>query len=82
MLNDFASRLHPQHMDFIWTDALRDWILMEAYDPDYGARPLKRFIQRHIETLIARLIIEGKFGPHQTCTLDFRNNDITTTISS
>ncbi len=45
------------------TDVL-DWIVKEGTDADFGARPLKRFIQRHVETVVAKELIKGDIGPN------------------
>lgn len=74
LLSDLAVRLKAQNIPFETTSNLRDWILFKAYDPDYGARPLKRFIQRHIETFVARGIIEGRIVPNRPCRLDVRDD--------
>ena len=44
-----------------------------GFDPLYGARPLKRAIQQHIENPVARLVLEGRYGPKDVIPIDFRN---------
>ena len=58
-IEDLAERLREQDMALVVTDDALDHIAIEAYDPVYGARPLKRFLQRELETPIARRIIAG-----------------------
>ena len=53
------------------TDGAKNYIVDSAYDPVYGARPLKRFMQSKIETLIARKIIAGEIAPESTVTVDY-----------
>ena len=57
MLKDLSSRLADRHLTVELTPAAQEYAVDEGYDPVYGARPLKRFIQRMIETPIARMLI-------------------------
>jgi ATP-dependent Clp protease ATP-binding subunit ClpB len=52
-------------------------VIKHGYNDEYGARPLKRFIQRHIETLIATKIIEGSLEPHQNYLLKVKDDQLT-----
>ena len=70
MLNDLNRRLKDQQLSLRVTDEAKDLIIAEAYDPVYGARPLRRFIQRHVETLLARRIIEGNIHSGQELIVD------------
>ena len=54
MLGELKKRLADKEVGFAITDAAKDYVIDNGFDPNYGARPLKRFIQRKIETLIAR----------------------------
>ena len=65
-LKDFAKRLAEQEIGFEIDDAGVDALAKEGYDPAYGARPVKRAIQRSLETPVARAIIAGKFPPGST----------------
>ena len=58
------------------TDAAKEYIIDSAYDPIYGARPLKRFIQSKIETLLARKIIGGDIEPESTLWVDFNGSSL------
>lgn len=78
MLEDLAKRVELQHIHVVFSDRLKDAILDEAFDPDYGARPLKRHIQRHVETAIAKAIVSSKILPNHTYLVD-ENNGITLT---
>ena len=53
------------------TDAAKQYIIDSAYDPVYGARPLKRFVQHTVETLIGRKIIADEVSPGAVLTVDF-----------
>ncbi|MCM1024558.1 MAG: ATP-dependent chaperone ClpB [Prevotella sp.] len=79
MLGDLRSRLKSKQLDVAVTDAAKDYIVKEGYDPVYGARPLKRFIQRKLETMIARKIISDSAEPYSTLKVDFDGNDLTIT---
>ncbi|WP_428416261.1 ATP-dependent chaperone ClpB [Phocicoccus schoeneichii] len=58
LIKELNDRLNDQHMSIEVTDRVKKWIADEAYEPQFGARPLKRFIQRQIETPLARKMIE------------------------
>jgi len=60
MLEDLKKRLKEQYYSFDFSPRLERWILDEAYNPDFGARPIKRFIQDRIETAIAEKIVKGE----------------------
>jgi ATP-dependent Clp protease ATP-binding subunit ClpA len=51
-------------------------VVDHAYDPTYGARPLKRYIQKHVETLSARLILEDRVKPHDVITFDVSDGEL------
>ena len=65
-LKDLAARLAEEDLTLQVSDATKQAIIEEGYDPDFGARPLKRAIQRRLETPIARDIIAGKYPPGST----------------
>jgi len=64
------ERLADRHIDLVLTDAARDLIAREAYDPVYGARPLKRYLQHQLETKIGRALIAGEVGEGAKVTVD------------
>ena len=72
-INDLRRRLAAKQLGLTLTDAARDLIIDTAYDPIYGARPLKRFIQSKLETLLARKIIAEDLAPDTTITVDARD---------
>lgn len=57
LIIDLNRRLEAQHMSLEVTDNVKNWVAESAYEPQFGARPLKRFIQKHIETPLARKLI-------------------------
>ena len=60
MLEDLAVRLEQQEVTMDYDEAVLDWIVQEGTDADFGARPLKRFIQRYVETIVAKELIKGE----------------------
>ncbi len=79
MLNDLRGRLKSKQLDVAVTDEAKDYIVKEGYDPVYGARPLKRFIQSKLETMIARKIISDDAEPYSTLKVDSDGNGLTVT---
>ncbi len=61
-MKDLKERLQAKQITLEMTDAAKQYIIDNAYDPVYGARPLKRFLQSHVETLLAKKIIAGEIG--------------------
>ena len=70
MLEDLRRRLEEQQLGLAVTDAAKNAIIEGGYDPIYGARPLKRYIQSNVETMIAKTIIAGCRKPGDTLTVD------------
>ncbi|MFU8792891.1 MAG: ATP-dependent Clp protease ATP-binding subunit [Acholeplasmataceae bacterium] len=65
MLRDLEKRLNDKHIHLSISEDIQKYVIKHGYQEEYGARPLKRFIQRHIETLIAEHIIRGEIKPHE-----------------
>ena len=59
------------------TDAAKAYIIYGGYDPIYGARPLKRYLQKYVETLTAKLILSGNVGKEDTIVIDVENGELT-----
>ena len=76
MLRELSIRLAENYYSVEFSDVLKDFILDEAYSPEFGARPLKRYIQDRVETALADLIVRGSLSTKATylCTLDKENN--------
>ena len=70
MLADLRRRLADKQLELVVTDAAKNAIIDGGYDPIYGARPLKRYIQAHVETMIAKEIIGGSHAAGDTLTVD------------
>ncbi|NRD78414.1 ATP-dependent chaperone ClpB [Bacillus sp. BRMEA1] len=81
MLNDLQSRLKEQQISISITDEAQQFIAENGFDPIYGARPLKRFIQRNIETKLAREIIAGKVFDGAIVEITTENGDIALKIN-
>lgn len=77
LIQDLQKRLNQKQITLNITPAAKDYIAQNAYDPVYGARPLKRFIQSHVETLIGRMIIADEIGPDSVVTLDSDGEQLT-----
>lgn len=71
MLNQLATRVADREVNLEFTDGLKDWIAENAYDPAYGARPIARYIQREIETPLAKEMIRASILPGDTVRVDF-----------
>ncbi len=69
-LDELRQRLAEQQLTLEVTDAARRWIAGKGYDPVFGARPLKRFIQQHVETPLARQLIGGQLTPGSRLVVD------------
>ncbi|MFM8557118.1 MAG: ATP-dependent chaperone ClpB [Betaproteobacteria bacterium] len=69
------KRLAEREITLSVTDAALDEVAKVGFDPLYGARPLKRAIQQHIENPVARLVLEGRFGPKDEVPVDFMNGE-------
>ncbi len=70
MVADVNTRLEEKELTIRLTDEAKQFVVDHGYDPVYGARPLKRFLQKHVETLAARLILGGNVGAGDTIWLD------------
>ena len=70
IMKDLNSRLAEKEISVELTDAARALIVDEGYDPIYGARPLKRYIQKTVETLSAKLILSGNISQGDTILIE------------
>lgn len=70
LLNELNKRLLEQKIKIDFTKAVKESILNAAFDPEYGARPIKRYIQHHIESMIAREIIASNIIPNKDYVFD------------
>ena len=70
LISNLQKRLDDKQLKVVLTPAAKDLVIADSYDPAFGARPIKRYLQRKVETLIARHIIAGDVEPGQTLTID------------
>ncbi len=80
LLADLSKRLADKRIGVRLTDAAKDFVIENAYDPIYGARPLKRFLQSRVETLLARKIIAEDIAPDTVITVDAKDGVLIATI--
>lgn len=76
MLSELQKRLQEQYFTVCFTKALEHYILDSAYSPEFGARPLKRFIQDKVETALATAIIDGSMSTKKAYVADWRDGRI------
>ena len=77
LLADLNKRLADKELAVELTDAAKEEVVRKGYDPIYGARPLKRFLQKNVETLVARAILQGSLRMGDTITIDAENGELT-----
>ncbi|MGD9909916.1 MAG: ATP-dependent Clp protease ATP-binding subunit [Candidatus Izemoplasmatales bacterium] len=76
MLKELSERVKEKNIVIFYTAKTKKQIITDAFDPEYGARPIKRYIQKHIETLVARAIISSKIEPNHQYEIDYDNEFI------
>lgn len=77
LVADLNRRLKDQELSLRLTDTAKDYIIEGGYDPVYGARPLKRYLQKYVETLTAKLILSGNVRAEDTIVIDVENGELT-----
>ena len=75
IIHDIEKRLADVNLKINLTDKAKEELINTGYDINYGARPLKRLVSRTLETMLAKMIIEGKIKPDDTVTIDYENNN-------
>ena len=80
LMADLSKRLADKQLKLSLTDSAREYIVDQGYDPVYGARPLKRFIQSKVETLLARIIIKGDLDEGDTLVVDRQGDGLTISV--
>lgn len=73
------ERLSDKQLTVTLTDEAKQYVIDSGYDPVYGARPLKRFLQKNVETLAARVILEGQVSKGDTITIGLEGGKLTAT---
>ena len=74
LIADVNKRLDDKEIRIALTDAAKSYIVDAGYDPTYGARPLKRYLQKNVETLVAKSILSNELRAGDTITLDYDGN--------
>ena len=80
ILEDINHKLKEQFIKVEFTDSALDFIVNEAYDPAYGARPLKRFVQKDIETNLSKMILSNEIPENSTILIDSDGEKLTYTV--
>jgi ATP-dependent Clp protease ATP-binding subunit ClpB len=76
LVAELGRRLSDRQIDLQISDEARDFIAREAYDPVYGARPLKRYLQHQLETRIGRALIGGEIGRGALVTVEVADQQL------
>ena len=76
LMKELNERLQDKEITIELTDAAKNFIAEEAYDPAYGARPLKRYLQKNVETLSARMILSDQVGTEDTIVIDVQDGKL------
>jgi ATP-dependent Clp protease ATP-binding subunit ClpB len=76
LFEQVAERLKDRSIEISLSDRAKDYIIDNSYDPVYGARPLKRFIERKLETSIGRALIAGEMVDGDNIQIDADENDL------
>ncbi|MBQ6691712.1 MAG: type VI secretion system ATPase TssH, partial [Clostridia bacterium] len=76
MLNGLRQRMADSQLNLEVTDEAKQQIIERGYDPIYGARPLRRYLQKAAQTMIAKEILRGEIGIGSTLVLDIENGEL------
>ncbi|MBM3924491.1 MAG: AAA family ATPase [SAR202 cluster bacterium] len=79
LAKEVQERLSEQKITFELTSAAEDWLVKEGYDPVYGARPLRRALQRHVENPLARQLLAGEISEGNHVVVDVKDGNLTFT---
>jgi len=79
MLKDLQKRLSERKLGIELTEGARSWLAKEGYDPIYGARPLRRVIERHVENPLSTRLLRGEFNEGDTVVVDLSDEGLTFT---
>jgi len=79
MLTETQRRLHAQNVTLEFTPAAVDWIAEHGYQPEFGARPMRRVIQREVDNELSRRLLDGQVSPGQQVTVDVQDGHLTFT---
>ena len=82
LIKDLNRRLEDQQISISLTPAAKDFVIEGGYDPVYGARPLKRYLQKNVETLAAKMILGGKVETGDIIVLNLENGELTASVQA
>ena len=82
MMKDLNKRLADQDISLELDASAKEYIIDGGYDPVYGARPLKRFLQKNVETLAAKLILSGKVGMEDVILFTVKDGELTAEVKA
>jgi ATP-dependent Clp protease ATP-binding subunit ClpC len=82
LLDDSRQRLRAQDVDITFSDAAVDWITEHGHQPEYGARPLRRTIQREVDDAISEMLLQGELGAGQQVVVDESQGQLTFDVRS
>ena len=82
LIEDVNKRLADKQLSIELTSAAKQYIVDNGYDPVYGARPLKRYLQKHVETQAAKLILEGNISEGDVILLDVENDALVARVKT
>ena len=80
MLADVNKRLEDKELSIHLTDAAKSYVIEHGYEPAYGARPLKRYLTKHVDTLAARMILSGEVYPQDTIVIDEQGGELIASV--
>ena len=76
LVADVSKRLADREISIFLTEDAKKYVVDGGYDPNYGARPLKRFLQKHVDTLAAKLMLQGDVGAQDTIIIDVEDGKL------
>ena len=80
MLADVNKRLEDKELSIHLTDDAKSYVIEHGYEPAYGARPLKRYLTKHVDTLAARMILSGEVYPQDTIVIDEQGGELIASV--
>ena len=80
MLADVNKRLEDKELSIHLTDVAKSYVIEHGYEPAYGARPLKRYLTKHVDTLAARMILSGEVYPQDTIVIDEQGGELIASV--
>ena len=80
MLAYVNKRLEDKELSIYLTDAAKNYVIEHGYEPAYGARPLKRYLTKHVDTLAARMILSGEVYPQDTIVIDEQGGELIASV--